>query len=379
MSTDQPKVAIPVLIECFSPVSDPRMVRCQKHKLIDILVIAFCSVIAGGQGPTEMEAFGEAKIEWLQQFLELPHGIPSHDTFGRVLSLIDPGEFQQCLLKWISSNVQLGVGDVIPIDGKTLRRSHDQAREQDAIEIVSAWAASERLTLGQVKVADGSNEITAVPQVLDLLSIEGATVTVDAIHCQKATVTKIRQKKADYVIALKKNQKQLSESVAEYLTSVREERTYGFAVSTHQTIEKDHGRIEKRHYWQADAPGFLPEKELWQDLRSVGLVETTRELNGKTSTEVRYYLSSLPVEAQRFGHAVRTHWGIENSCHWVLDVVFREDDCRIRVGNAAENLSTLRRLAMNLLRREKSDKRGIQVKRLRAALDETYLLKVLRS
>ena len=379
MFTDSTKVAIGLLIECFSPVSDPRMVRCQKHKLIDILIIALCSVIAGGQGPTEMEAFGQAKIEWLGQFLELPHGIPSHDTFGRVLSLIAPGEFQHCLLKWVSSNVKLGVGDVIPIDGKTLRRSHNKANEQDAVEIVSAWAASQRLTLGQVKVAEGSNEIAAVPQVLDLVSIEGATVTIDAIHCQKATVAKVREKKADYVVALKKNQKQQYEAVKEYLTSVREDRTHGFAVSTYQTIEKDHGRIETRKYWQADAPDFLPEKELWRDLKSVGLVEATREINGKTSTEVRYYLSSLPVQARHFGQAVRTHWAIENSCHWVLDVVFGEDDCRIRMGNAAENLSTLRRLAMNLLRREKSDKRGVQVKRLRAALDENYLLKVLRS
>lgn len=379
MSTNQPAVAIPAIIECFSDVSEPRIERCRRHKLIDIIVIALCTVITGGQGPTEMEAFGEAKAEWLKQFLELPHGIPSHDTFGRVLSLIDPKQFEQCLLKWVSSNVKLGVGEIVPIDGKTLRRSHDRANGQEAIEIVSAWAASQRLTLGQIKVAEGSNEITAVPQVLDLLNLEGATVTVDAIHCQKMTVAKIRQQKANYVVALKKNQKHLYEAAEEYLTSVREDRTVGFAISTHQTVDKEHGRIETRKYWQADAPDFLPEKELWQDLQSVGLVEATREINGKATTELRYYLSSLPVEAKTFGNAIRTHWGIENSCHWVLDVVFREDDCRIRIGNATENMSTLRRLAMNLLRREKSDKRGIHVKRLRAALDEKYLLKVLRS
>ena len=379
MSINEPTVDIPILIECFSEVSDPRIERCQRHKLIDILVIALCSVLTGGQGPTEMETFGEAKLSWLKQFLELRHGIPSHDTFGRVLSLIDPQQFEQCLLKWVNSQIQLGDDEVVPIDGKTLKRSHDKAKGQDAIEIVSAWAASQRLTLGQVKVAKGSNEITAVPQVLDLLQIEGAIVTVDAMHCQTATVAKIREKKADYVVALKKNQKHLHEGVEEYLTSVRENRTHGFAISTFQTIDKEHGRIETRKYWQADAPDFLPEKERWQDLCSVGLVEATREINGLATTEVRYYLSSLPVNAPTFGHAVRTHWGIENSCHWVLDVVLREDDCRIRVGNAAENMSTLRRLAMNLLRREKSDKRGIHVKRLKAALDEKYLLKVLRS
>ncbi len=379
MSTNLPAGTIAALIECFSDVSDPRIERCRRHKLIEIIVIALCTVITGGQGPTEMEAFGEAKFEWLKRFLELPHGIPSHDTFGRVLSLIDPKQFAQCLLKWVSSNVELGVGEVIPIDGKTLRRSHDRASEQGAIEIVSAWAASQRLTLGQIKVAEGTNEITTVPQMLDLLNVEGCTVTVDAAHCQKATVAKIRQQKANYVVALKKNQKHLYEGVEEYLTSVREDRTVGFAISTHQTIDKEHGRIETRKYWQASAPDFLPEKELWQDLSSVGLVEATREINGKATTELRYYLSSLPVEAKTFGTAVRTHWGIENSCHWVLDVVLREDDCRIRIGNAAENMSTLRRLAMNLLRREKSDKRGVNVKRLKAALDEKYLLKVLRS
>ena len=379
MSAREQTIEIPTLVECFSPVSDPRIERCKRHKLIDILVIALCTVITGGQGPTEMEAFGEAKFDWLKQFLELPHGIPSHDTFGRVLSLLDPRQFERCLLNWVNGQIQLGAGEVIPIDGKTLKRSHDKAKGQEAIEIVSAWAASERLTLGQVKVAAGANEITAVPEVLDLLKIEGATVTVDAMHCQKTTVAKIRQKKADYVVALKKNQKHLHDAVEEYLTSVREGRTHGFAISTCQTIDKEHGRLELRKYWQADAPDFLPEKELWQDLKSVGLVEATREINGNATTEVRYYLSSLPVQAQTFGHAVRTHWGIENSCHWVLDVVFREDDCRLRVGTAAENMSTLRRLAMNLLRREKSDKRGAQVKRLRAALNEKYLLKVLRS
>lgn len=379
MSPSQPAIDIASLIECFSDVLDPRIERCQRHKLIDILVIALCAVVTGAQGPTEMEAFGEAKEPWLRQFLELPNGIPSHDTFGRVLSLLDPKEFEPCLLKWVQANVLLGAGEIIPIDGKTLCGSHDQANGQAAIEMVSAWAASQRLTLGQVKVSTTSNEITAVPQVLELLNIEGCTVTLDAMHCQKTTVARIRQQKANYVVALKKNQKHLYEAVAEFLTSVREDRTAGFAISTHRTIDKEHGRIETRKYWQATAPDFLPEKELWQDLQSVGLVEATREINGQATTELRYYLSSLPVEAKTFGHAVRTHWSIENSCHWVLDVVFREDDCRIRIGHAAENMGILRRLAMNLLRREKSDKRGIHVKQLKAALDERYLLKVLRS
>lgn len=379
MLSDQSASALASLIECFSEVPDPRIERCQRHKLIDIISIALCAVLTGAEGPTEMEAFGEAKQEWLQQFLELPHGIPSHDTFGRVLSLLDPKAFEHSLLKWVQANVKLKVGDIVPLDGKTLRRSHDEAHQREAIEIVSAWAASQRLTLGQVKVSADSNEITAVPQVLDLLNVAGCTVTIDALHCQKNTVAKVRERQADYVVALKKNQKHLYEAVADFLTGVREQRTAGFEISTHRTVDKEHGRIETREYWHTVAPDFLPDKKDWCDLQSVGVVKATREIKGEVTIEWRYYLSSLPVDAMVFGHAVRTHWSIENACHWVLDVVFREDDCRIRIGHAAENMSTLRRFAMNLLRRDKTDKRGVQVKRLKAALNEKYLLQLLTS
>jgi predicted transposase YbfD/YdcC len=222
MLSDQSASALASLIECFSEVPDPRIERCQRHKLIDIITITLCAVLTGAEGPTEMEAFGEAKQPWLQQFLELPNGIPSHDTFGRVLSLLDPKAFEHSLLKWVQANVKLQVGDIVPIDGKTLRGSHDEAHQQEAIEIVSAWAVSQRLTLGQVKVSADSNEITAAPQVLDLLNVEGCTVTIDALHCQKNTVAKVRERKADYVVALKKNQKHLYEAVADFLTGVRE-------------------------------------------------------------------------------------------------------------------------------------------------------------
>jgi predicted transposase YbfD/YdcC len=373
------KISIPTLIDCFSDLPDPRIDRCKRHRLIDIVVIGLCSVICGAEGPTEMETFGKVKKEWLKQFLELPAGIPSHDTFGRVLSVIDPREFERCLLKWVNAQVKLSEGEVIALDGKTLRRSHDKSQEQEAIEIVSAWAVSQRLTLGQVKVADGSNEITAVPEVLRTLNVEGCIVTVDALNTQKTIAAQIREQKADYVMALKDNHKHLREQVEEFLTSVREDRTYGFEIGEYRTVDGEHGRIETRSYLQATAPDFLPEKAEWRDLTSVGMVEATRELNGKTSMEVRYYLSSLPVKASEFGRAVRSHWGIENSCHWVLDVVFREDDSRIRIKNAAENMSTLRRLALNLLRREKTEKRGVHGKRLRAALDDNYLLKILNS
>lgn len=373
------EVSIPTLIECFSDLPDPRIDRCKRHKLIDIIVIALCAVICGADGPTAMAAFARAKKEWLEQFFDLSHGVPSHDTFGRVLSMIASREFERCLLKWVNEQVKLSNGEVVALDGKTLRGSHNKSQGVDSIEIVSAWATSQRLTLGQAKVADNSNEITAVPEVLSTLNIEGCIVTVDAMNCQKPIAAQIRAQKADYVLALKGNHKHLRDQVAEFLNSVREDRTVGFQISTHQTVDGEHGRIETRRYWHATAPDFLPDKSAWRDLKSVGLVEATREVNGHKTREIRYYLSSLPVNAEVFGHAVRSHWGIENSCHWMLDVVFREDQCRIRIGNAAENMSTLRRLALNLLRREKSEKCGVQIKRLKAALDEHYLFKVLTS
>lgn len=373
------EISLETLIECFADLPDPRIDRCKRHKLIDIVVIGLCAVICGADGPTDMETFGESKAEWLKQFLELPGGIPSHDTFGRVLSIIAPADFERCLLKWVNQQVKLPGGEIVALDGKTLRGSHDRAKEQDAIEIVSAWAVSARLTLGQVKVAAGSNEITAVPEVLRQLNVEDCIVTVDALNCQKAIAAQIRDQQADYVLALKDNHKTLRLEVAEFMTSVREDRTWNYAMGTHQTTDGEHGRIETRQYWQAQAPDHLFEKTAWRDLTSVGMVEATREVGGKQTREIRYYLSSLPINAQEFGRAVRSHWGVENSCHWVLDVVLREDASRIRVGNAAENMSTLRRLALNLLRREKSEKRGVHVKRLKAALDEKYLLKVLRS
>lgn len=291
--------------------------------------------------------------------------------------MIASRKFERCLLKWVNEQVKLSNGEVVALDGKTLRGSHNKSPGVDSIEIVSAWATSQRLTLGQAKVADNSNEITAVPEALSTLSIEGCIVTVDTMNCQKPIAAQIRAQKADYVLALKGNHKHLRDQVAEFLNSVREDRTVGFQISTRQTVDGEPGRIETHRYWHVTAPDFLPDKSAWRDLKSVGLVEAIREANGHKTREIRYYLSSLPVNAEVFGHAVRSHWGIENSCRWMLDVVFREDQCRI--GNAAENMSILRRLALNLLRREKSEKCGVQIKRLKAALDEHYLFKVLTS
>lgn len=365
------------LLECLAEVNDPRIERCRRHKLIDILFLAVCAMICGADSFTEMEEFGCAKEAWLRQFLELPNGIPSHDTIGRVLARVKPDELDGSLVKWVQGVVQLRQGEIVATDGKTVRRSYNRAKGQAAIELVSAWARSQRLTLGQVKVADDSNEITAVPELLRLLELKGCLVTLDALNAQKEIVREIREKEADYVVAVKGNHPTLLAEVADALATVRAGHSIGYQISQHQTVDGEHGRIETREYWQMEAPESLYEKDQWRDLRSLGMVEARRELQGKISTEVRYYLSSLPVEAVRFAEAVRGHWGIENSCHWILDVVFGEDDSRVRVGSAAQNLALIRRIALNLLQQEKTLKRGIKTKRLKAALDDRYLLKIL--
>jgi predicted transposase YbfD/YdcC len=364
-------------IDYFADLPDPRQADRCDHKLIDILFIAICAVICGADGFTDMEEFGMAKETWLRQFLALPNGIPSHDTFGRVLARLNPKAFQQCFLDWVRAVAQMTDQEIVPIDGKTLRRSHDRANGQRAIEIVSAWMRTNRLMLGQVKVAEDSNEITAVPQLLRLLELKGCIVTVDALHCQKDTAAAILKQQADYVLALKGNQGSLYEEVERFFDAIVNERTFGYEISRHETIDGEHGRIETRRYWHVNAPDYVKEKADWPGLESLGMCEATRELNEKVSRERRYYLSSLAVDGKRFAEAARGHWSIENSLHWILDVVFREDDSRVRVGHAAENFGLLRRIAVNLLQQEKTLKRGVKTKRLKAALDERYLLKVL--
>ena len=376
MSGSQPP---PSVLDCFAELPDPRRAQGQRNKLIDILFIALCAVLCGADDFTEMEEVGHAKETWLRQFLELPHGIPSHDTFGRVFALLEPHAFAAAFRRWTSGVAQVMAGEVVAVDGKTVRRSSDRAAGREAIELVSAWAGENRLTLGQLKVATSSNEITAVSELLQVLALKGCIVTVDALNCQQNIAAHIRQQEADYVSALKGNHAGLHQRVAQFFNSVREGRTAGFGISQHRTCDKEHGRIEERHFWQVNAPEDLRASREWADLQSVGLCEAVRDIKGHVTTTQRYYLSSLPVEAVKFSAAVRGHWAVENSCHWVLDVVFHEDDARVRVGHAAENFATVRRLANNLLQRERTVKRGVKTKRLKAALDERYLLKVLRT
>lgn len=369
------------LLEHFKQIEDPRVERTKHHLLIDILVIAICACVCGAEGWTEIEEFGHAREEWFRKFLQLPNGIPSHDTFRRVFMLIKPQAFQQCFLSWVQTMGTAIKGSLVNIDGKHLRgtRTKKEARDgTEGLRIVSAWSAANNLVLGQVKTQEKSNEITAIPELLSLLAVSGCIVTIDAMGCQKEIVKQIVEQEADYCISLKGNQGTLHQEVADYFTWAEKIGFKEIDYSYCKSVEKDHGRIEQRRCWVTEDIDWLTQKAEWQGLKSIVMVESVREVIGKAATtERRYFISSLEADAQTSLRAVRGHWAIENSLHWVLDVAFREDSCRIRVENAAENMATLRHMVLNLLKQEKSCKRGIRTKRLKAGWDDTYLLKVL--
>lgn len=372
----QEKKAV-AIVEYFKNIEDPRIERGKLHNLMDIIAIAICAVICGADTWEDIELFGEAKHEWLKQFLELPNGIPSHDTFGRVFSIISPVEFQRSFLNWIKAISESIEREVVAIDGKTSRRSYDKSKGKGAIHMVSAWATANRVILGQVKTEDKSNEITAIPELLDILALKGCIVTIDAMGCQKTISAGIIEKEADYVLALKGNQGTLHEDIKLFFEDAKETGFKGIRHDFHETIDGDHGRIETRRYYTISDIEWLEGKADWKGLKSIGMVESEREIGEKVTKEIRYYISSLPGNAKQFGDAVRRHWGIENSLHWVLDVAFREDECRIRKGYAAENFAVLRHIALNLVRQEKSIKRGVKGKRLKAGWDNDYLGKIL--
>lgn len=363
--------------EYFATVTDPRVERTKLHLLSDILVMAICAVICGADTWVEMEAYGRAKEKWLQQFLPLPNGIPSHDTFARVLARLKPEEVQQCFLRWMQAVSEVTQGEVVAIDGKTLRRSFDRATGKSAIHMVSAWASANRLVLGQQTVDAKSNEITAIPALLQLLELKGGSVTIDAMGCQKAIAQTIIKQEADYVLTLKANHGLLYEEVQRFFTWARQRQFVDVAHEEYHTLDGNHGRVEERHYWLVSDLAWLTAKSEWAGVRSLGMVERQRTVAGKTTVEVHYYLPSLAGNGQQFGEAVRTHWSVENGLHWVLDVVFQEDQSRLRRDHAAENFAVFRHLALSLLRQESTCPNGIKVKRLKAALDEDYLTRVL--
>lgn len=366
-----------VLLEAFDRLEDPRVERHKRHSLKDILFIAVCAFICGADKWTEVEEFGNSKQDWFKRFLDLPNGIPSHDTFGRVFSRICPESFQGCFLSWMTEVAELTAGEVVAIDGKTLRRSYDRSASKSAIHMVSAWASGNGAVLGQLKTAEKSNEITAIPTLLALLELQGCIVTIDAMGCQKNIAQTIVEQEADYVLALKGNQGLLYEDVKLFLDNARQHRFKGINGDYYETLDADHGRIETRRYWTVSDIDWLEQRHDWQNLRLIGLAESERQIDEEVSVERRYFISSLPNNAQQFGGAVRKHWGIENSLHWTLDVAFREDECRVRKDNAPDNMAMLRHIALNLLKRENTLKRGIKSKRLKAGWDDTYLLRVL--
>jgi predicted transposase YbfD/YdcC len=361
----------------FHDIDDQRIERTKFHLLHDILVIAICAVICGADGPSAIEQYALAKQDWLKTFLKLPNGIPSHDTIGRVLAQIDPQQFQTCFMRWIQDICHLLPGEVVPIDGKTLRRSFDTELDQGPIHIVSAWATNNRLVLGQIKVDEKSNEITAIPELIDALDLTDCVVTIDAMGCQKQIATRIRTKGAHYILALKKNQDTLYTEVHDLFHQLPMDEAFAVALDYHETTDHGHGRHEIRRYWTTDTLDRLSTRDQWSGLHTVGMVESERTLAGETTVEWRYYILSLPSNAQTFGNAVRAHWEIENSVHWVLDLTFREDESRIRMGHGPENFAILRHIALNLLREETSFKGSIKTKRLKCGWNDAYLSKVL--
>jgi predicted transposase YbfD/YdcC len=360
----------------FVELTDPRR-RKVTYPLINVVVIAVCAVICGADDFVAIAQFGKTKRKWLARFLDLKSGIPSHDRFNAILAAIKPAEFEKCLLSWITALHEITEGQVVAIDGKTLRRSFDAASSKSAIHMVSAWATANHISLGQVVVDAKSNEITAIPKLLEMLDISGCLVTIDAMGCQTEIAQKIVKAGADYVLAVKGNQPTLHQGIKAFFDGHFEDDFARVKARRHETREKGHGREETRYYIVCPVPKGLPDGSRWAKLKAIGVALSETRRDGKLCNEVRYYILSRYLSARGFAKAVRDHWGIENRLHWQLDVTFQEDQCRVRKGYADTNLSHARRTALSLLKNELTRKVGVKNKRLAAALDETYLEKVL--
>lgn len=365
--------------EYFSILPDPRVERTRLHKLQDIITLGLCAVICGAETWVDIAKFGCAKEVWFRTFLELPFGIPSHDTFGRVFAAMSPAAFERCFQAWTADLAGSSEGKLIAIDGKTLRRSVDRASGRAAIHLVSAWVHENHAVFGQIRTEDKSNEITAIPKLLEMLNLKQATVTIDAIGCQREIAQQIVDRDGEYVLAVKANQHALHEDIRTFLEDAIARDFQGVEHDRYELTEKGHGRIETRRCWTTGQIEWLQQRQDWPGLQSIAVVDSRRQIGDQVSTERRYFISSLPGRtAQRIAQAVRNHWCVENELHWSLDVCFGEDQSRARIGNAAENLSRVRRLALMLLKQETAAKVGIKAKRLMAGWDEKYLLRVLQ-
>lgn len=376
-----PTEKMAILTAYFENIDDPRRDEGKRHPLISVIVLALCAVICHADTWPEVEEFAQTKEDWFRHFLELPHGIPSHHTFRRVFLLLDPEQLQQAFLAWVEAVQEITGGDVIAIDGKAIRRAFTQGGKKGAIHMVNAWSSQNHLVLGQVKVDAKSNEITAIPQLLEMLLLKGCIVTIDAMGCQREIAQKILDEKADYLLALKKNQGTLYDDVDHLFTYAQAENFDQSDMDYVQQVSKGHGRVENRQCWVVADPewlAYLRRQHDWPQLRTIIKIEARRSTDDKRrKVDKRYYISSLGPKATQILEATRAHWGIENKVHWVLDIAFREDESRLRMGNGQENMAALRRWALNLIRQETSVKMSIKTKRLKAGWDNDYLLKVL--
>jgi predicted transposase YbfD/YdcC len=373
------QTALVSLPQCFADVPDPRREHGRLHNLWDIIALTICAVTGGADSWVEVEQYGHDKRAWLETFLELPNGIPAHDTLGRVFALLDPAAFRAGFLRWTAALAEATAGRVIHSDGKTLRHSFDTAAGRGALHLVSAWVSANRLLLGQQAVDSKSNEITAIPELLRLLDLTGAIVTIDAMGCQKDIAAQLHDAGGDYILTLKENQGTLYEEVRDLFLRGNDTDFAGMQAHSYATADEGHGRQERRWYTILPMPADLAARHPgWKGLRSLGMVFSERQVGGSEATwEARYFLSSLPPKVRRFAGAVRGHWGIENHLHWVLDVAFREDDSRLRKGHGPENLALVRRLAASLLQREATAKGGVACKRKHAGWNDDYLCDVL--
>ena len=365
------------LRELFAQLPDPRSAVNRQHLLVDVVAISVCGVLAGADGPTAIFTWADCAREWLGKYLQLPHGIPSKDCIRRVLQRLQPEAFQRCFGEWLNSLVGPAGAKFLSIDGKTLRRSHDEKHQLGALHLVSVWASEQGLTLGQIATAEKSNEITAIPLLLDLVDVKDAIVSIDAMGTQKAIAGKIIDRCGDYVLPVKGNQGNLEAEVQTVLDAALEHDFKGLKVSRHHTRETGHGRIEQRWYYQINVPASLASAKQWKGLKTLGLVVRTREVNGVETGDVQYFISSLKRNVKTFEKAVRGHWRIENTCHWSLDMTFREDESRTRDRHVAENLAWLRRFTLGMLKQHPSKKHSLIMKRRMAGWNPAFLAEIL--